>query len=136
MIVYIFTGYTEINKALGWTLILTTILVLPLGASFIELVRQAQLNAEVIKQLRTQEIIAGDDVNKTQIEVDWTKKIPIVYITLQTDQDITQDQALLIENSLNRTRKKPFKLVFFVDKITRITTDSNPLSPEQLKLRN
>lgn len=136
MIVYIFTGYTEINRALGWTLILTTILVLPLGASFIQLVRHAQLNKEVITQLRTKAIIAGDDVNKTQIEVDWTQKIPVVYITLQTDQDITQDQAVLIENSLNRTRKTPFKLVFFVDNVTRITTESNPLSPEQLKLHN
>ena len=130
MIVYIFTGYTEINKALGWTLVLTTILVLPLGASFIELVRQAQLNAEVIKQLRTKEIIAGDDVNRTQIEVDWTEKIPVVYISLQTDQDITQEQAIIIENSLNRARKKPFKLVFLVDKVTRITTESNTLPPE------
>ena len=68
--------------------------------------------------------------------MDWTKSVPIVYITLQTDQDITQDQVVLIENSLNRTRKKPFKLVFFVDKVTRITTESNPLSPEQLKLHN
>ncbi len=136
MIVYVFTGYTEINRALGWTLFLTTILILPLGASFIQLVRQARLNTEVITQLRAQEIIAGDDVNNTQIEVDWTQKIPIVYITLQTDQDITRDRAISIENSLNRTRKKSFKLVFFLDKVTRITTDANPLPPEQLKLHN
>lgn len=48
MLIFLFTGYTSLrraSKALGWTLGFTAILLLPLGGSFVQLMKQAQLEA-------------------------------------------------------------------------------------------
>jgi uncharacterized membrane protein len=37
MIAFIFSGYTKVTKALGWTTLLTMFLMIPLGASFFRL---------------------------------------------------------------------------------------------------
>ena len=123
MVVFILAGYTEISHALGWTFILTSVLILPLGASFLQLVRQAQLTTEITSKLINETITVGEGVNNTRIEVDWTKNPPIVYITLQTEKDINSKQARLVEEFISRKMEQPFKLVFIVDKVTRITTD-------------
>ena len=120
MVVFILAGYSEISQALGWTIILTSILLLPLGASFLQLVRQAQLTTEITNKLIEDTITVGEGVDRTSIEVDWTKNPPIVYITLQTDKEINTKQAKLVENFISRKMGRPFELVFIVDKIMRI----------------
>lgn len=48
MLTFVTTGYTPLNRArkgLGWMLAFTAILLFPLGVSFVELMRQAQLEA-------------------------------------------------------------------------------------------
>lgn len=127
MIVFILAGYTKISHALGWTFALTSILVLPLGASFLQLVRQAQLTTEITNKLINETITVGEGVNNSHIEVDWTQEPPIVYITLQTDKDINSKQAALVETFISRKMGQPFELVFIVDKVIRITTDNNVL---------
>ena len=128
MIVFILAGYSEISHALGWTFILTSILVLPLGASFIQLVRHAQLTTEITNQLLKNTTLIEEGFNNSDIEVDWTKENPIVYVTLQTDKDITSQQATKIENSINRKMEQSFKLVFIVNKVMRVTSDNNVLT--------
>lgn len=123
MIVFILAGYSEVSHALGWTFILTSLLVLPLGASFFQLVRQAQLTTEITNKLINDTITVGEGVDKSYIEVDWTKEPPIVYITLQTDKDINPKQALLVEEYISSKMKQPLKLVFIVDKVIRITAE-------------
>ena len=128
MIVFILVGYTEVSHALGWTFALTSFLVLPLGASFFQLVRQAHLTTEITNKLINETITVGKGVNSTDIEVDWTKNPPIVYITLQTDKDVNQKQAALVEQFISRKMKQPFKLVFIVDKVIRVTTDDGVIN--------
>ncbi len=122
MIVFILAGYTQINHALGWTVGLTAILLLPLGASFVELVRQAQLEVEITNKLIHETITVGEGVNSTKIEVDWTQTPPIVYIILQTDKEITPNQAALVEEFIERKMGQPFKLVFVVSQIKQVTS--------------
>ncbi len=123
MIVFIIAGYTEPNRALGWTFILTTILILPLGASFLELVRQAQLTSEITNQLINETITVGEGVDSTRIEVDWTQTPPIIYINLQTDKEITVGQANMVKESIETKMGQPFEVVFIVSEVKRITAD-------------
>ena len=125
MIVFILAGYTEISHALGWTFALTGILVLPLGASFFQLVRQAQLTTEITNKLINDTITVGEGVNSSHIEVNWTKDPPIVYITLQTDKNINSKQAALVEQFITNKMGQPFELIFIVDKVIRVTDDNN-----------
>ena len=112
MVVFIIAGYAEISHALGWTLGLTAILVIPLGASFLQLVKQEQLEAEIIKKLVNETITVGEGVDNTRIKVDWTKNPPLVYIILQTDKDITSRQAKLVEEFIIEKMEQSFTLVF------------------------
>lgn len=125
MIVFIVAGYAKINHALGWTVALTSILILPLGASFLHLVRQAQLTTEITNKLINETITVGKGVNKSDVEVDWTQKPPIVYVTLHTDKEINSKQASLVEEFIIQKMKQPFKVVFIVNKVTQVTADNN-----------
>ena len=122
MIVFILAGYTEINHTLGWTFALTGILVIPLGASFVELVRQAQLTQGVTDALNMT-ITVTEGVDDAVIEVDWTENPPVVYILLQTNKDIVPNQVRLVEKFIEERMGQPFKLVFFVNKFTQVTAE-------------
>ena len=122
MIVFILAGYTEINHALGWTIVLTGLMVVPLGASFIELVRQAQLEAEITNKLVNETITVGEGVDRTKIEVDWTKVPPVIYVTLQTDKEIYPNQASLVEEFIARKMGQPFNIVFIVSEVKQVTS--------------
>ena len=79
MLIFIFSGYTKINSALGWTSAFTALLLLPLGASFFQLIQQRQLETEIIRQLTRETITLGQNVQNTRIQVVWTKKPVLVY---------------------------------------------------------
>lgn len=124
MIVFILAGYTEANQALGVTFALTGILFLPLGASFLRLVRQQQLETEITKKLVNETFTVGEGVDNTRITVDWNQNPPVVFIFLQTDKEITPLQAQLVQNFINKKMKKSFNLVFRVSKVKQIVPSS------------
>ncbi|WP_202951275.1 DUF389 domain-containing protein [Xenococcus sp. PCC 7305] len=130
MVVFILAGYSRINHTLGWTLALTGILVIPLGASFLQLVRQAQLEMGINKTLN-ETITVTEGVDNATIEVDWTENPPIVYILLQTSKDVVPNQVGLVEEFIERKLGKSFKLVFFVNKFTQVTAEENIIETEK-----
>lgn len=134
MIVFILSGYSEASHALGWTFGLTAILFLPLGASFLELVRQAQLEVEIGNKLINETITVGEGVNNTQIKVDWTKTPPIIYVTLQTEKEITANQAALVEAFIQRKMGREFAIVFIVSEIKQVTSQdlNDPTAEPQI----
>lgn len=124
MIVFILAGYTSINQTLGWTLALTGVLVIPLGASFLQLVRQAQLQTGIINTLN-ETITVTEGVDNATIEVDWTENPPVVYILLQTGKEVVPNQVDLVEKFIERKLGQSFKLVFFVNKFTEVTSENS-----------
>ncbi|MEM9271843.1 MAG: DUF389 domain-containing protein [Cyanobacteria bacterium P01_F01_bin.143] len=134
MIVFILAGYTSVNHTLGWTLALTGVLVIPLGTSFFRLVRQAQLETGITNALN-ETITVTEGVDNATIEVDWTENPPVVYILLQTGKDVVPNQVDLVEKFIERKLGKYFKLVFFVNKFTEVTSEQPPeneIEPESL----
>ena len=121
MIIFILAGYTKVNRALGWTIGLTGLMVLPLGASFIQLVRHAHLEAEITNKLINETITVGEGVDSTEIKVDWTKNPAIIYVILQTDKKIYPNQAALVEEFIERKMEQSFDIVFIVSEVKHIT---------------
>lgn len=132
MVVYIVAGYAEISHALGWTIALTLLLFVPLGARFIELVQQLRLQQDITTQLTTNTVTVGQDVANVRIRVDWTAEKPIIYVSMQATKEITPKQVVLVEQFLRKRTNQDFQVIFQVSPIQEVKSDD--LSPSDLDL--
>lgn len=124
MVVFIVAGYARISHVLSWTLALTTVLVAPLGASFVRLVQQAQLEQEVAIRLR-ETITVGENVEGTEIDVDWSVQPPVVSVLLQTEKEVAPNQVRLVEQFIYQRLGREFRLIFFVSQLKRVTAEES-----------
>lgn len=129
MVAFIASGYTKINKALGWTSIMTAFLLLPLGASFFQLIQQQQIESEIHRQLANETITVGQDVESADISIIWTQNPPLINVTVQTDKEITSRQVELVREYVNTTLNREFELVFYVLPVRRITEEMEEETP-------
>jgi uncharacterized hydrophobic protein (TIGR00271 family) len=132
MIIYIIAGYAQVNHALGWTIALTCVLFVPLGARFIDLVRQMRLQRDITNQLTKETVTVGQDVENVRITVDWTNEPPIIYVNLKAKKDISPNQALLVESFLRKRTNQQFKVIFRVSPIEEVKSED--LDPTELDL--
>ena len=132
MIVFIFSGYTKMNHAVGWTTLLTFLLVIPLGASFFRLIEHQEIEKEVKQKLIYETFTVGQDVEEVDIQVVWTTERPTIYVTLETDKKITPKQVRLTEKYINDRLNKDFQLILFVSPLTQITgEEEEELTPKE-----
>lgn len=130
MIVFIISGYTKPSQALGWTSLLTLLLIIPLSASFYRLIQQQRIEREIRAKLVNETITVGTEVEDTQIQVVWTTQTPTIYVTLETDKEITPNQVRLVQDFLNQRLQREFELVFYVVPLHRITTEIPTDTPQ------
>lgn len=131
MIVFIISGYTKPSQALGWTSLLTLLLIIPLSASFYRLIQQQRIEREIRAKLVNETITVGTGVEDTQIQVIWTTQTPTIYVTMETDKEITPNQVRLVQDFLNQRLQREFELVFFyVVPLHRITTEIPTDNPQ------
>lgn len=123
MLIFVLAGYTEANHALGWTSALTSLLVIPLGASFVQLIQQQSLEAEITRKLVKETITVGQQAKNTRLEVIWTKKPPLVYVILETDKEVTAKQVTLVQDFIGERMGRKFNLVFYVIPVKQITSE-------------
>ncbi|MGL5082986.1 MAG: TIGR00341 family protein [Microcoleaceae cyanobacterium] len=116
MVVFIWAGYAKVNRALGWTVLLTGILVLPLGISFFRLLNQANLEA-TLRKVFQEETYTGQRVRLLETEILWTNQPIQAYLKVKADEPITPNQVRLVQEFLVQKRiiKQPFELVFLVE---------------------
>ncbi|MCD8485942.1 MAG: DUF389 domain-containing protein [Desertifilum sp.] len=132
MLVFILSGYTKASHALGVTLGLTAILLLPLGVSFFNLVRQAQLQATLRRNLVNRTITIGQQVQLVRTEVNWTTNPPEAHLRILTEKPITPRQVRLVEEFIAREMGRPFTLVIQVSRVEYVRgsdetpTETNP----------
>lgn len=121
MIIFILAGYAEANQALGWALAMTTLLIFPLGLSFIRLVRQIQLQETLRETLLNETVTLGQrDIALININMDWNMNPPLAVLNVQTPEEITPKQARLVQEFISRQMGQPFNLKFIVEKIAII----------------
>ncbi|MEO0410158.1 MAG: DUF389 domain-containing protein, partial [Cyanobacteria bacterium P01_A01_bin.135] len=123
MLVYVLAGYTrsnnQISRTLSWSIsaILIGALVIPLGFSSWQLVRQARLNF-AIRQLLAQDALLGrEDIQVLQTRVLWEP--PEVNLVVRAVDPITPEQVGLVERAVRTQMGQPFTVVFEVTQSTR-----------------
>lgn len=119
MFVFILKGYSRIKKELGFALILTAILILPLSISFFQFVTQARLQTD-LNRLFEEETLTGQRVNLQQTTINWKTQPPEVYLKVSSSEPITPKQVRLVQQFLTKRMKQPFTLVFFVENMTEV----------------
>ncbi|NCO76267.1 MAG: DUF389 domain-containing protein [Cyanobacteria bacterium] len=120
MIAFILSGYTKATKALGWTTVLTLLLIIPLGSSFFRLLQQQRIETEIKQKLVNETITVGKDVDNVRVRIEWTSLPPVINVVLQTDKYISPNQVRLVENFLNQRLNDDFEVVFSIIPIRNI----------------
>ncbi|HEY9668578.1 MAG TPA: TIGR00341 family protein [Coleofasciculaceae cyanobacterium] len=120
MTIFIINGYTRMNHAFGWTLGFTSLLLLPLGASFFQLVKQAQLKAMLKQTLVNRTITVGEQVQLLNTDVDWTANPPEVYLNVLANKPITPKQVRLVEEFIKKEMGQPFNIIIRVTEIEEV----------------
>ncbi|HIK37455.1 MAG: DUF389 domain-containing protein [Geminocystis sp.] len=121
MVVFVCSGYTRANPALGWTTFLTLLLVIPLGASFFRLLQQQQIEVAIRRKLLYETVTIGQEVQNVKIRVVWTRTPPLVLVNMETDNKITPAQVRLVEDFLRQSLGRDFSLELYVSRQERVT---------------
>lgn len=125
MVAFILSGYTKATKALGWASVMTAFLLIPLGASFFQLIQQQQIEKEINRQLANETITVGQDVESVRVGIIWTQNPPLINVTMQTEKEITSRQVELVRNYVSSRMNREFELVFYIVPVKRVTREMN-----------
>ena len=126
MLTFLITGCTSVKrarKALLWTLALAGILIIPLGASFFELIRQARLEAS-LRQALLNRTITLQRMVLLNSDVNWVTNPPQVRLSVRTKKPVTPRQVMLLEQFLEKEMNQKFTLIFEVGKIEEVRRET------------
>ncbi|HEY9735356.1 MAG TPA: DUF389 domain-containing protein [Trichocoleus sp.] len=124
MLTYLLAGYTPLRKArraLGWTIGLTAILLVPLGFSFAQLIRQSQLESSLQAAL-VNRTITFQRIDLLGIDTNWVSNPPEVRLNVRSQEPITPRQVQLLETFLENETGQPFTLIFSVGQVEEVTS--------------
>ncbi|MDA0265918.1 MAG: DUF389 domain-containing protein [Cyanobacteria bacterium] len=116
MVAFWLAGYSPLNRArrpIQMTLILTSLLVIPLGFSTFELWRQTRLESSVRRAL----LGSTDTFQRLQLvdlQTDWLGDVPEVTLVVYAREPVTPKQVRLLEDFLAEEMGQPFQLNFEV----------------------
>ena len=130
MIVFILAGYAKVSIALGSTILLTGLLVFPLGLSFARLVIQSQLQSNLIRVFK-RETLTGNRVELLATHMLWTTRPVAVYLRVRANEPITPKQVRLVQEFLGKRMRRDFRLIVFVDNETEVTAEDPAVSLEK-----
>ncbi len=128
MVAFVVLGYvplSQANRPLAITLVFTALLVLPLSATTLQLLRQNQLEASLRTALLDR-TLTFQRLKLVEMEVNWLSTPAEVVLTVRTAEPVTPKQVGLLEGFLQRELGRPFKLRFLVSQLQDITSDPQP----------
>lgn len=134
MVAFLIAGYTPLARArrgLGVTLALTGLLLLPLGISFLELVRQQRIESLLRREL-VKSTFTFRRVDLISSNINWQKTPPEVILEVRMHRDresITPKQVRELEKFIHRKMKRPFHLVFEINPLETVTNEDIPPPP-------
>jgi len=122
MLTFLIAGYTPLNrarKALGWTLIFTGILLMPLSASFVGLMNHARLEAS-LKQTLLNRITTFQQMELVKSKANWLSDPPQVRLTVRSNKVLTPKQVQLLEEFVEKEMDQRFTLIFEVSQFEEV----------------
>lgn len=85
MIVFILAGYSRLRKQFALTLIITSVVAIPLGISFLQLVTQLQLQTD-LRNIFEQKTLTGQRVDLQDTHINWKQNPPIAYLKVRATE--------------------------------------------------
>jgi len=122
MLTFLLAGYTPLNrarKALGWTLVFTGILLIPLSASFVDLMNHARLEAS-LKQALLNRTITFQHMELVKSKANWLSDPPQVRLTVRSNKVLTPKQVQLLEEFVEKEMGQRFTLIFEVSQLEEV----------------
>lgn len=129
MLAFFIAGYSPFRRArrpLSAVVLLTSLLVVPLGISLIDLVRQNQLEANMRFFLERTETFKR--VGLVSSHTDWQTSPPEVRMVVNSNGPITARQVELLEAYIAEKMDRSFRFVFQVSEVKEVTRDEAQLS--------
>ncbi|MGB3312657.1 MAG: DUF389 domain-containing protein [Nodosilinea sp.] len=126
MLAFVLFGYSMVHRArrpLGITLLFTALLVIPLGASTLQLLQQNQLEASV-KTALLDRTVTFQRVTLVDMDANWLTKPPEISLTVRASEPVSPKQVRLLEQFLAQEMKRSYKLTFLVSQVESITSTS------------
>ncbi len=135
MVAFVLTGHAHWTKARGVLAVatfLTSLLVIPLGVSFVQLTRQNRLEAN-LRQALLSGTITFQRVELIRSRTNWQIHPPETRLTVRAEEPVTPRQVKLLEEFLERHMGQKFTLVFDVNPIQEVRASDReaPLQADQ-----
>ncbi|HIK44553.1 MAG TPA: DUF389 domain-containing protein, partial [Leptolyngbyaceae cyanobacterium M65_K2018_010] len=131
MVAFVAKGYAPFQQArrpIIITLFFTTLLLLPLGASTAQMVRQNQLETS-LKTVLLDRTLTFQRLTLVDMAVNWLATPPEVFLTVRSAEPISPREVELLEKFLEREMGRPFKLHFFVSPVEHVTREGVVTQP-------
>ncbi|MBD2533215.1 DUF389 domain-containing protein [Nostoc flagelliforme FACHB-838] len=129
MVTFLVAGYTSMARArqpLIWTMVLTTVLLIPLGVSFARLIRQAQLETSLRRALLNRTVTFGR-LQLLNSNTNWLTNPPEVRLSVRAKEPVTPRQVELLEAFIKREMGQAFTLIFEVGQVEEIRSSEPTL---------
>ena len=124
MLAFFIAGYSPFRRArrpLSAVILLTSLLIIPLGFSLLELVRQNRLEANLRFYLERTETFKR--VGVVSSDTDWQLSPPEVRMVVNANGPITAKQVQLLEAHIAQKMNQPFRFVFQVSEVKEVTRE-------------
>ncbi|MGF1519231.1 MAG: DUF389 domain-containing protein [Nodosilinea sp.] len=124
MVAFVVFGYAMAHRArrpLGLTLMFTTLLSIPLGASTLQLLQQNQIEDQIARVLLDR-TLTFQRVTLVNMSTSWATTPPEITLTVRASEPVTPKQVDLLEQFLERELGRPYKLTFWVSQVNEITS--------------
>ncbi|NWF61565.1 MAG: DUF389 domain-containing protein [Fischerella sp.] len=122
MVIFLLAGYTSMRRArkpLIWTSAFTSILIIPLGVSFFQLVRQVELEYSV-RQALLNKTVTFQRLELLRSQTNWLTNPPEVRLNVRAKEPVTPWQVQLLEEFIEREMGQPFTLIFEVGQVEEV----------------
>jgi uncharacterized hydrophobic protein (TIGR00271 family) len=122
MVVFLSAGYAPLRQAgkpLLAAIILTSILLIPLGLSFSRLVQNARIQRS-IRDALTNGTVTFQKLELTDLRVNWLEKTPQVLLSVNAQEPVTEKQVKLLESFLEKEIGQQFTLIFTINRVEEV----------------
>lgn len=133
MLAFWLSGYALFQKArksLRYALMFTAALVVPLGISLVELVRQNRAE-DSVRDALVNGTVTFQRLELIDSNIDWLADPPEVRLTVYSTTEVTPKQVGLLEDYVSRRMRQDFRLIFEVSEVQEVTREEvQPASAE------
>jgi uncharacterized hydrophobic protein (TIGR00271 family) len=131
MVVYVASGHVQIRRAghgLIWTIVAVAAILIPLGASTGELIRQARVES-TLRGALLNGTVTFQRVELVHADFDWVTSPPTVRLLVRSAQPITPTQVRLLEDFAAQKTHTRFQFVFDVSQLQEVDDQGRVQAP-------